>query len=249
MRDTLLPELQRFLRQLSAARLLRRPGQRGRGEDGHSQRRLARGGHTLGHHQQHGRGGSVRNQRDRSPQRRAKARSPRPRRRTAPTPSAGWTPARAPCSVSFSDPSGSYLPLDYDADPSTPSTPDMVNVVAGKTSTANAVCTAPPRFRARSRTRPGAVCRASRSPLARAAAPKVSSPRRPPRTAPGRSPAWTSASGASYSLSFSDPPGLLAARLRRRPVDAEHYRHGQGGRRRTATAMQCCATPARSAAS
>ena len=42
-------------------------------------------------------------------------------------------------SLSFSDPSGSYLPLDYDADPSTPGTLDMVKVVAGQTTTADAV--------------------------------------------------------------------------------------------------------------
>jgi hypothetical protein len=42
-------------------------------------------------------------------------------------------------SVSFSDPSGAYLSLDYDADPSTPATADMVKVVAGKTTTADAV--------------------------------------------------------------------------------------------------------------
>ena len=42
-------------------------------------------------------------------------------------------------SLSFRDPSGSYLPLDYDADPSTPGTLDMVKVVAGQTTTADAV--------------------------------------------------------------------------------------------------------------
>jgi hypothetical protein len=42
-------------------------------------------------------------------------------------------------SLSFSDASGNYLPLDYDADPSTPSTLDMVKVVAGETATADAV--------------------------------------------------------------------------------------------------------------
>jgi hypothetical protein len=42
-------------------------------------------------------------------------------------------------SLSFSDASGNYLPLDYDADPSTPNTRDMVKVVAGQTSTADAV--------------------------------------------------------------------------------------------------------------
>ncbi len=42
-------------------------------------------------------------------------------------------------SVSFSDPSGAYLPLDYDADPATPGTAEMVKVVAGQTTTADAV--------------------------------------------------------------------------------------------------------------
>jgi hypothetical protein len=42
-------------------------------------------------------------------------------------------------SLSFSDPAGSYLPLDYDADPATPATREMVKVVAGETATANAV--------------------------------------------------------------------------------------------------------------
>ena len=42
-------------------------------------------------------------------------------------------------SLSFSDSSGEYLPLDYDADPSTPGTLDMVKVLAGKTATADAV--------------------------------------------------------------------------------------------------------------
>ena len=42
-------------------------------------------------------------------------------------------------SVSFSDPFGSYLPLDHDADPSTPGTHEMVTVVAGQTTTADAV--------------------------------------------------------------------------------------------------------------
>ena len=42
-------------------------------------------------------------------------------------------------SLSFSDPSGAYAPLDYDADPSTPDTQDTVKVVAGQTTTADAV--------------------------------------------------------------------------------------------------------------
>jgi hypothetical protein len=42
-------------------------------------------------------------------------------------------------SVSFRDPSGSYLPLDHDADPSTPGVHEMVTVVAGQTTTADAV--------------------------------------------------------------------------------------------------------------
>ena len=42
-------------------------------------------------------------------------------------------------SVSFGDPSGDYLPLTYDADPATPATDDMVEVVNGATSTADAV--------------------------------------------------------------------------------------------------------------
>jgi hypothetical protein len=41
--------------------------------------------------------------------------------------------------LSFSDASGSYFPQDYDADPATPDTLDMVEVVAGKTTTADAV--------------------------------------------------------------------------------------------------------------
>jgi len=47
--------------------------------------------------------------------------------------------AGRPYSVSFSDPAGTYLPLDYDADPSTPATREMVRVVAGQTTTADAV--------------------------------------------------------------------------------------------------------------
>ena len=42
-------------------------------------------------------------------------------------------------SLKFRDPSGSYMPLDYDADSSTPDTLDMVKVVAGQTTTADAV--------------------------------------------------------------------------------------------------------------
>jgi hypothetical protein len=42
-------------------------------------------------------------------------------------------------SLSFSDPSGDYLPLDYDADPSTPYNPEMVELVDGETTTADAV--------------------------------------------------------------------------------------------------------------
>lgn len=42
-------------------------------------------------------------------------------------------------SVSFSDPVGGYLPLDYDADPATPADLDMVEVSAGETATADAV--------------------------------------------------------------------------------------------------------------
>ncbi len=47
--------------------------------------------------------------------------------------------AGRPYSLSFRDPSGAFLPLDYDADPSTPDTLDMVKVVAGQTATADAV--------------------------------------------------------------------------------------------------------------
>jgi hypothetical protein len=43
--------------------------------------------------------------------------------------------AGRPYSLSFTDLSGTYLPLDYDAAPSTPDTPDMVKVVAGQTTT------------------------------------------------------------------------------------------------------------------
>jgi hypothetical protein len=42
-------------------------------------------------------------------------------------------------SLRFSNPGGGYLPLDYDADPSTIYTPESVKVVAGTTTTADAV--------------------------------------------------------------------------------------------------------------
>ena len=47
--------------------------------------------------------------------------------------------AGRPYALKFRDPSGACLPLDYDAEPSTTGTIDMVRVVAGQTTTARAV--------------------------------------------------------------------------------------------------------------
>ena len=115
--------------------------------------------------------------------------------------------AGAQYSVRFSDPSGSYLPMDYDADPSTPTTADMVTVVAGKTTTANAVLR-------HSATLSGAITNTAGLGL-----PGIAVMARPNGSAQGQLTTTTAAdgsyafsgldvgAGAQYALSFSDPSG------------------------------------------
>lgn len=115
--------------------------------------------------------------------------------------------AGAQYSVHFSDPSGNYLPLDYDADPSTPATADMVTVVAGKTATANAVLR-------HSATLSGAITNSAGAGL-----PGIAVTARPNGSAQGQLTTTTAAdgsyafnsldvgAGAQYALSFSDPSG------------------------------------------
>lgn len=79
-------------------------------------------------------------------------------------------------SLSVSDPCGSYLPLDYDADASTTDTHDMVKVIAGQTSTADAVML-------RSCTLSGVVTDSrTRQPVAGVQVEPVLAPGQPPET-------------------------------------------------------------------